>query len=155
VEGPSRMPILLCIVRRPRRDWGRRMRLGRRAGLKGKAVMNIGKRLRELREAKGLSQGDIEKRTGLVRCFVSRIECGYTVPSLVTLEKWTKALDLELYQLFYDGKGKPVAPKVTESTAPRTRERKLVDLFGRMPERDKILFLALAREAVKQRGEHE
>jgi transcriptional regulator with XRE-family HTH domain len=114
--------------------------------------MNIGKRLRGLREAKGLSQGDIEKRTGLLRCYLSRVECGHTEPKLETLEKWAKALDLELYQLFYGGKGRPVAPKVAESTAPRTRERKLVDFFGRMPERDKQLFLALARQAVKRRG---
>jgi transcriptional regulator with XRE-family HTH domain len=118
-------------------------------------MMDIGKRLRELREASGYSQGDIEKRTGLLRCYVSRVECGHTILELRTLKKWAKALGLELYQLFYEGKGKRVAPKVTESTAPRTRERKLVDLFGRMPERDKILFLALAREAVKQRGKHE
>ncbi len=118
--------------------------------------MDIGKRLRELREAKGLSQGHIEKRTGLLRCYVSRVECGHTDPQIETLEKWANALDLELYQLFYEGKGKPVAPKVVfESTAPRTRERKLVDLFKRMPETDKILFLALAREAVKMRGKHE
>jgi transcriptional regulator with XRE-family HTH domain len=117
--------------------------------------MDIGKRLRGLREAKGLSQGDIEKRSGLLRCYLSRVECGHTVPSLVTLEKWVKALDLELYQLFYEGKGKLVAPKVAKSPPPRTRERKLVDLFGRMPEEDKILFLGLAREAVKRRGKHD
>ena len=59
--------------------------------------MDIGKGLRELREAKGFSQGDIEKRTGLLRCHTSRVENGYTVPSLETLEKFAKALDLELY----------------------------------------------------------
>jgi transcriptional regulator with XRE-family HTH domain len=117
--------------------------------------MDIGKRLRELREAKGLSQGHIEKRTGLFRCYVSRVECGHTAPNLATLEKWAKALDLELYQIFYEGKGEPVAPKVAESTAPQRRETKLLDLFRRMPEKDKVLFVALAREAVKTRGKHE
>lgn len=75
--------------------------------------MDIGKRLRELRKANGLSQGDIEKRTGLLRCYLSRVECGHTVPSLATLEKWAKALDLEFYQLFFVGKGKPQAPRAT------------------------------------------
>jgi transcriptional regulator with XRE-family HTH domain len=117
--------------------------------------MNIGQRLRELREAKGLSQGHIEKRTGLFRCYVSRVECGHTAPNLATLEKWAKALDLELYQLFYDGKGEPVAPKVAESAPLQTRERKPLDLFGRMPERDKQLFLALARLAVTKQGKHD
>ena len=54
--------------------------------------MDIGKRLREIREAKGLSQADIEKRSGLLRSYVSRVEGGYTAPSLATLEKFAKAL---------------------------------------------------------------
>ena len=41
--------------------------------------MLIGNRLRELRESKTLSQGDIEKRTGLLRCYISRLEKGHTV----------------------------------------------------------------------------
>jgi len=117
--------------------------------------MDIGKRLRELREAKRLSQGDIKKRTGLLWCHVSRVECGHTLPEVGTLEKWAKALDLELYQIFYQGKGEPVAPKVAEPSRRNTREGALLNLFQRMPERDKQLFLALAREAVKRRGKHE
>jgi transcriptional regulator with XRE-family HTH domain len=117
--------------------------------------MDIGQRLRELRVARALSQGHIEERTSLFRCYLSRVECGHTTPTIETLEKWARALDLELYQLFYAGNSKPVAPKLTKTTAPRTRERKLLDLFKRMPERDKDLFLALAREAVKLRGKHE
>ena len=117
--------------------------------------MEIGKRLRELRESKGLSQGHIEKRTGLFRRYVSRVECGHTVSNLATLEKWAKALDLELYQLFYEGKGEPVAPKVAESAVPHSKKLKLLALFRRMPEKDKILLVALAREVVKKQGKHE
>jgi transcriptional regulator with XRE-family HTH domain len=117
--------------------------------------MDIGTRLRELRNAKGLSQRDIEKRTGLLCCYLSRVEGGYREPKIETLEKWAKALDLELYQIFYQGKGEPMAPEVAESTRRNTREGALLNLFQRMPERDKQLFLALAREAVKQRGKHE
>ncbi len=47
--------------------------------------MIIGDRLRELREAKNLSQEDIEKRTGLLRCYISRVENGHTVPAIETL----------------------------------------------------------------------
>ena len=36
--------------------------------------MDIGRRLAALREEKKLSQGDIEKRTGLLRCYISRVE---------------------------------------------------------------------------------
>jgi predicted transcriptional regulator len=55
--------------------------------------MEIGRRLRDLRDEKNLSQGDIEKSTGLLRCYVSRVENGHTVPCVETLEKgrvhWT------------------------------------------------------------------
>jgi len=117
--------------------------------------MDIGTRLRELREARHLSQGDIEKQTGLLRCYVSRVECGHTAPNLATLEKWAKALDLEMYQVFYQGKGQPSAPEVREGLASDRREDKLVDLFRRMAENDKNLLLGLAREAVNKRGKHE
>src|SRR5580704_15009973 len=49
--------------------------------------MIIGDRIRLLRETKKLSQGDIEKRTGLLRCYISRVENGHTVPAIETLEK--------------------------------------------------------------------
>jgi transcriptional regulator with XRE-family HTH domain len=67
----------------------------------------IGDRLREMREAKKLSQGDIEKRTGLLRCYISRVENGHTVPAIETLEKLARALEIPLYHLFYDGDEPP------------------------------------------------
>jgi transcriptional regulator with XRE-family HTH domain len=69
--------------------------------------MIIGERLRALREEKKLSQGDIEKRTGLIRCYVSRIENGHAVPAVETLEKFARALEIPLYQLLYDGDEPP------------------------------------------------
>lgn len=65
--------------------------------------MVIGDRLRELRQQKNLSQGDIEKKTGLLRCYLSRVENGHTVPSVETLEKLARALEIPMYQLFYEG----------------------------------------------------
>jgi transcriptional regulator with XRE-family HTH domain len=67
------------------------------------ATMLISDRLRALRDKKKLSQGDIEKRTGLLRCYISRVENGHTVPSVPTLEKLARALEVPFYQLFYDG----------------------------------------------------
>lgn len=64
--------------------------------------MVIGKRLKELRELKKMSQGDVEKRTGLLRCYISRVENGHTVPSVDTLEKMARALEIPLYRLFTD-----------------------------------------------------
>jgi len=65
--------------------------------------MIIGNRLKELRGSKSLSQGDIEKRTGLLRCYISRVENGHTVPSVETLEKMARALEVPMYRLFHDG----------------------------------------------------
>lgn len=74
--------------------------------------MIIGDRLRELREEKKLSQGDIEKRTGLLRCYISRVENGHTVPAIETLEKLARALEVPLYQLFYEGDEPPKLPNL-------------------------------------------
>jgi transcriptional regulator with XRE-family HTH domain len=64
------------------------------------APIAIGTTIRAFRLQKGMSQGDIEKRTGLLRCYLSRVENGHTVPSLDTLAKIASALDLPLSQFF-------------------------------------------------------
>ena len=66
--------------------------------------MHIAGRLRRLREAKSLSQGEIEKRTGLLRCYISRVANGHTVPAIETLEKICRALEVPMYQVFYKQK---------------------------------------------------
>ena len=71
------------------------------------SIMYIADRLRRFRQAKNLSQGDIEKRTGLLRCYISRVE-NVTVPSIETLEKITCALEIPLYQLFYTDEEQPL-----------------------------------------------
>lgn len=74
--------------------------------------MVIGDRLRELREQKQFSQGDIEERTGLLRCYISRVENNHTVPSIETLEKMARALEVPMYRLFYDGEKPPAVVKL-------------------------------------------
>jgi transcriptional regulator with XRE-family HTH domain len=81
--------------------------------------MVIGDRLRDLRESKKLSQGDIEKRTGLLRCYISRVENGHTVPAVETLEKLARAMEIPMYQLFYEGAQPPKLPDL-----PKTRDRR-------------------------------
>lgn len=65
-------------------------------------MMKIGTTIRAHRLQRGLSQGDIEKKTGLLRCYLSRVENGHTVPSLDTLSKIAMALDLPIAQFFAD-----------------------------------------------------
>jgi transcriptional regulator with XRE-family HTH domain len=74
--------------------------------------MIIGNRVRALRKEEKLSQGDIEKHTGLVRPHISRIENGHTVPSIETLEKMGRALEIPMYQLFYEGEEPPELPNL-------------------------------------------
>src|SRR5277367_5817472 len=87
--------------------------------------MVIGDRLKAIRESKGMSQGDIEKRTGLIRCYISRVENGHTVPSVDTLEKFARALEVPMYQLFTDDEHakKPNIPtEAIRSRAVRSKE---------------------------------
>ena len=111
--------------------------------------MGVGKRLQELRIAKGLSQGDIQRRTGILRQYLSRIENGHIAPSLETLDKLARALDVELYQLFFAGEGKPEAARVTPTMLnPRrgSEQDALLKVFGRMSKPNRSLLLAMARK---------
>ena len=123
--------------------------------------MVIGDRLKTLREAKNLSQGDIEKRTGLLRCYVSRVENGHTVPSVETLEKFARALELPLYHLMFDGDKPPAPPKSikgsTENSLESSRSgsllmKKMVGLLAKMDQEDRNLILFLAGRVSKQGG---
>ena len=75
--------------------------------------MLIGQRLREIREAKKISQVEIADATGLVQPYVSRVENGHTIPGVETLEKWASALKIPLYQILYDGEEPPKPLKLS------------------------------------------
>jgi transcriptional regulator with XRE-family HTH domain len=111
--------------------------------------MDVGKRLRQLREVKGLSQGDIERRSGLLRSYISRVEGGYTAPSLATLEKFSKALEVEPYQLLFQGEGKPTAPKVPEQVSLGKPVKRLVKCFESMSSTNRRLLMSMAEKLAK------
>ena len=112
--------------------------------------MNIGKRLRELREAKALSQGDVKDRTRLARSYLSRVENGHTMPSLPVLQRWAYALEVELYQLFFAGHGQPEPPELRAPLG--ARERTLLGLYDHMAAEEKSLLMSLARDLAKRKG---
>jgi transcriptional regulator with XRE-family HTH domain len=125
--------------------------------------MIIGDRLRELRESKKLSQGDIEKRTGLLRCYISRVENGHTVPAIETLEKLARALEIPLYQLFYDGEEPPKLPNLLKrktaddivwgsSGRQATYLHKLRKCLSKAAEEDRKLIMVMAQKMVTGRG---
>src|SRR6266853_4701727 len=115
--------------------------------------MVIGDRLKELRESKELSQGDVEKRTGLLRCYISRVENGHTVPAVSTLEKMARALEVPMYRLFYDGEApaslrklKPPKDEEFGSTgAEADYLSKLCRLLGKMKPNHQKLLLHMAQ----------
>jgi transcriptional regulator with XRE-family HTH domain len=120
--------------------------------------MVIGTRLKKLREDRSLSQGDIEKRTGLLRCYISRVENGHTVPSLETLERLAAALEIPLYQLFYEGDAEPALPnlsrrRTTEELALDAEQEKELRFFEKVKrlltkidEKDRQLLLYMAQK---------
>lgn len=114
--------------------------------------MHIGKRLKMLREAKGLSQGDIERRSGLLRSYISRVEGGYTAPSLVTLEKFAKALGVESYQLLFVNHGRPKIAKALNPIVTSKSLRKLIKLYEGMPSNHRRLLLAIATKLSKSQA---
>jgi len=113
--------------------------------------MVIGDKLKTLRAQKNLSQGDVEKRTGLLRCYISRVEIGHTVPSVDTLEKMARALEVPMYRLFTDEDHvkKPNIPaegKVTRA-ANSEQEREVwafAKLFSRMDNKSRGLLIHVA-----------
>jgi transcriptional regulator with XRE-family HTH domain len=114
--------------------------------------MVIGDRLRELRVEKKLSQGHIEKRTGLLRCYISRVENGHTVPAVATLEKMARALEIPMYKLFYDSEKPAQPPKTFSAKSSGSNEwgssgkdakylSQLRRLMGKASEQDRKLIL--------------
>ena len=123
----------------------------------------IGDRLRMLRVDKNLTQGDIERRTGLLRCYVSRVENGYTVPAVETLEKLARALEVPLYQLFYDLDPQPKLPNRLKRYEGRKtgwgdsgKDARTLERFRRMlgqaKEEDRKLLLFVARKMAKRKA---
>jgi len=123
----------------------------------------IADRLRALREEKQLSQGDIEKRTGLLRCYISRVENGHTVPAIETLEKMARAMEIPMYQLFYDGEEPPILPNLPKressddiawgSAGKDARYlNKLRRLLSKTEEADRKLLLYMAQKMARPKG---
>jgi transcriptional regulator with XRE-family HTH domain len=125
--------------------------------------MIIGDRLRIFREQKNLSQGDIEKRTGLLRCYISRVENGHTVPAIETLEKLARAFEVPLYQIFYDGEEPPklshlpnrkTSAEIAWGSSGKDARflNRLRNFLGRVEDGDRKLLLSMAQKmAVSKR----
>ena len=122
--------------------------------------MDIGDRLRYLREQRKLSQGDIEQRTGLFRCYISRVENGHTVPGVETVEKFARALQMQLYQVLYDGLEPPAALTLSKNGdrnstwGSKGKDARLLKqlrhYLSRMNARDRTILLAVVSKMSKR-----
>jgi len=122
--------------------------------------MESRRKLRELREAKHLSQGDIEKKTGLIRCCTSRVEHGHTVQSIGTLQKYARALEIPLYRFFTNDPSVkapklPAAKNGGASWGTVGRDRGELRLFAKalslMDDRKRVLLLGVAQRMASRR----
>jgi transcriptional regulator with XRE-family HTH domain len=101
-----------------------------------------------------LAQGDIEKRTGLLRYYVSRVENGHTVPAIETLEKSARAMEIELYQIFFEPNGRKQPQELALPAQPATKvSRKhagvisrLGSLIPRISDRDQRILVGVAQK---------
>jgi len=103
-----------------------------------------------LREAKGLSQGDIERRSGLLRSYISRVEGGYTAPSLATIEKFARALEVEPYQFLYNDNGRPRAVLMGSRPGLSRSALRLLRVYEGLSASNRRLVASLASQLAKQ-----
>jgi transcriptional regulator with XRE-family HTH domain len=124
--------------------------------------MSIGQKIRRLREQKGLSQGDIQRQTGMLCGYISRVEHGHTTSCLETLQRFAAALDVPMYRLFYNAEdgalpvavgGRPTPATIedlSQSTGTEGSEARVLlqlkGLIGNMIESDRALLLDFARK---------
>ena len=116
--------------------------------------MNIGETIRNFRLGKNMSQGDIEKRTGLLRCYLSRVENGHTIPSLDTLAKIATAMEMPLGHFFTDvgvdnGAPRP-APRLTEDEVRFLTQIRRYS--GNLNESDRKIVLTMVRKLAASAG---
>jgi transcriptional regulator with XRE-family HTH domain len=114
--------------------------------------MNIGGKIRAFREAKGLSQGDVERRSGLLRSYISRVEGGYTAPSIATLEKFAKALELEPYQLLFSRNGRPHAVRLPSSPGISRSVSRMLKAYEGMSAGNRKLMVSLMSQLARNSG---
>ncbi|HEV2382038.1 MAG TPA: helix-turn-helix transcriptional regulator [Terriglobia bacterium] len=128
--------------------------------------MGVGARLRQLRQEKNLSQGDITETTGLARSYISRVEHGHTVPSVETLHRFAAALGVPLYKIFYRSEEALVRLRGPERSLEHLASEegtgaeearflmKMKEFSAKMDESERALLLQFARKLAHNRPRH-
>ncbi len=115
--------------------------------------MNIGDTIRNFRLQKGMSQGDIEKRTGLLRCYLSRVENGHTIPSLDTLAKIASAMEVPLAQFFADNSADTATRSLPQLSEDEVRFLTQIRRYSsNLNDSDRKLVLAMVKKMAASAG---
>ena len=99
----------------------------------------------------------------MLRCYISRVENGHTVPAVETLEKFARAIEVPMYQLFYDGEEPPKPPHLTRRKTANGKEwgssgkearllKTFLRLFSRMKESELGLVLFMAQKMARRKA---
>lgn len=120
--------------------------------------MIVGERIRALREEKKLTRGDLQERTGLQRTYIWRVENGYTVPAVETLEKFARGLNVPIYKFFFEGKKPPPLVRIDADSGlwgAGGQQKKMLQKFRRylakISESERSLLLYLAEEMARRK----
>ena len=116
-------------------------------------IMNIGETIRNFRLQKGMSQGDIEKRTGLRRCYLSRVENGHTIPSLDTLAKIAGSMEIPLAQFFTEGPADEAARQLPQLSEEEIRFLTQMRRYSsNLNDSDRKLVMAMVKKMAASAG---
>src|SRR6266508_2508846 len=85
-------------------------------------ALELGARIRALREARGLSQTELAKRMGTSQPAIARLEAGRVTPGLDTLDRVADALNVELAVTFHDTPARAQAPAPGDPSSQRSRQ---------------------------------
>lgn len=112
--------------------------------------MFIGARIREIRQEKNLSQGDLQRRVGLHRCYISRVEAGRSVPSVDQLYRIAAGLGVRAFELLWDGKGAPPVPlainhEKNDDSVSKPYMAAMVPLLSKMSDSDRRMLMRCAK----------
>lgn len=88
----------------------------------------LGKRIKEVRKAKGITQEKLAEIIGIETGSLSAIESGRHFPSLITLEKIAQHFDVEL-QIFFDFSNYFSEAELIEKTIQNISQMKLHDVY--------------------------
>ena len=109
--------------------------------------MQIGSRIRELRERRGLTQGDVERGTGMLRAYISRVEHGHTIPSVENIERFALVLGVPLHEMLKEEGGDVLADRFDEPFL-----RLLAGYVHKMAAADRESLLSLAQRLARDSG---